>query len=76
MHSGGLASNEVPIVAKKGEGVFTEEQMRALGSGTTLNIANIVDPRVLESYMATPRGRNAFLNFIGDNRQMVRRILK
>lgn len=32
MHSGGIAGDEVPIVARKGEGVFTEPQMRALGA--------------------------------------------
>jgi hypothetical protein len=32
-HGGGIAGGEVPIVAKRGEGVFTQEQMRALGRG-------------------------------------------
>ncbi|HEV7284691.1 MAG TPA: phage tail tape measure C-terminal domain-containing protein, partial [Kaistia sp.] len=41
----GLRSDEVPIIARKGEGVFTPEQMRALGgrgggSDVTLNIIN------------------------------------
>lgn len=30
MHGGGIASDEVPAILKKKEGVFTEEQMRAL----------------------------------------------
>lgn len=29
-HNGGLASNEVPAILQKGEGVFTKEQMRAM----------------------------------------------
>jgi len=29
-HGGGLVGNEVPIIARRGEGVFTPEQMRAL----------------------------------------------
>lgn len=32
-HTGGLVGDEVPIIAKRGEGVFTEGQMRALGGG-------------------------------------------
>lgn len=32
-HTGGLAGDEVPIIAKRGEGVFTEGQMQALGGG-------------------------------------------
>lgn len=31
-HKGGIVGNEVPIIAKRGEGVFTKEQMKALGS--------------------------------------------
>jgi predicted nucleic acid-binding Zn-ribbon protein len=30
-HDGGLAPNETPAILKKGEGVFTQEQMKALG---------------------------------------------
>lgn len=30
-HGGGIAGDEVPIIARKGEGVFTEGQMKALG---------------------------------------------
>ncbi|HJP53892.1 MAG TPA: phage tail tape measure C-terminal domain-containing protein, partial [Rhodospirillales bacterium] len=32
-HSGGVVGNEVPIIAKRGETVFTPGQMRALGAG-------------------------------------------
>lgn len=49
-HTGGfpgLKPNEVPIIAEKGEGVFTKDQMRAMGSGSgkgaaapTINIIN------------------------------------
>lgn len=30
-HCGGIVGDEVPIIAKRGEGVFTREQMKALG---------------------------------------------
>lgn len=41
-HSGGIAGDEVPTILQKGEGVFTEGQMKALGSGAkmTVNIYN------------------------------------
>ena len=32
-HTGGIAGGEVPAILRKGEGVFTPEQMRALGGG-------------------------------------------
>ncbi|MCK1583273.1 hypothetical protein IVB03_27845 [Bradyrhizobium sp. 168] len=32
-HTGGIAGDEVPIIAKRGEGVFTQGQMAALGRG-------------------------------------------
>lgn len=34
-HSGGIVGDEVPIIARRGEGVFTREQMKALGNGGT-----------------------------------------
>jgi hypothetical protein len=39
-HNGGLASDEVPAVLQKGEGVFTKAQMKALGNTitTTINV--------------------------------------
>lgn len=32
-HTGGITGDEVPIIAKRGEGVFTPGQMKALGDG-------------------------------------------
>lgn len=44
-HSGGIVGDEVPIIAKRGEGIFTREQMKALGdNGSTVNISvNVVN---------------------------------
>lgn len=44
-HSGGIVGDEVPIIVKRGEGVFTREQMKALGdNGTNVNISvNVVN---------------------------------
>jgi len=40
LHSGGLASDEVPAILKKNEGVFTEGQMAKMGTqiNTTINV--------------------------------------
>jgi tape measure domain-containing protein len=38
---GGLRANEYPAILEKGEGVFTSEQMKALGGGTTNNFTVI-----------------------------------
>lgn len=48
LHTGGIAGDEVPIIARKGEGVFTQGQMAALGRGAgggaapqvTVNVVN------------------------------------
>lgn len=43
-HTGGIAGDEVPIIAKRGEGVFTPGQMAALGGGSAPNITfNVVE---------------------------------
>lgn len=44
-HSGGIVGDEVPIIAKRGEGVFTREQMKALGdNGSTVSISvNVIN---------------------------------
>jgi hypothetical protein len=34
MHSGGIAGDEVPIIARRCEGVFTQGQMATLGAGS------------------------------------------
>jgi hypothetical protein len=43
-HTGGLVGDEIPIIARRGEGVFTEGQMRAMGGGNmpaiTVNVIN------------------------------------
>ena len=43
-HEGGIAADEVPAILRRGEGVFTPEQMRALGQpaqpALTVNIVN------------------------------------
>lgn len=41
-HTGGITGDEVPIIAKRGEGVFTPGQMKALGAGmgdVSLNVS-------------------------------------
>jgi hypothetical protein len=47
-HGGGIAGDEVPIIARKGEGVFTREQMAALGGGkqsaAVVNVTLVENP--------------------------------
>jgi hypothetical protein len=42
-HSGGIAGDEVPIIAKRGEGVFTQGQMAAMGGGGTKVTLNVIE---------------------------------
>jgi tape measure domain-containing protein len=81
MHGGGVTEDEVPIIARKGEGVFTPEQMAAMGqmaSGTSarpqkIEIINVVDPRMIDEHLAA--NPNAILNVVNRNKGQLRRML-
>jgi len=47
MHTGGLAGDEVPAILRRGEGVFTREQMAAMGGGRggSGTVVQIIDQR-------------------------------
>ena len=61
-HTGGivdaLAPGEVPIIAKKGEGVFTPEQMRAMGGYSQSQQINISSPITVNGSAGTPEQNN------------------
>lgn len=38
-HTGGIVGDEVPIIARRGEGVFTQAQMQAMGSSGAVSVA-------------------------------------
>src|SRR5690606_13749124 len=50
LHGGGIAGDEVPTILKRGEGVFTPEQMKALGGPGKIeidfNVINEFGPEV------------------------------
>lgn len=55
-HSGGLAGDEVPIIARKGEGIFTPQQMRSLspasqGTAIYVNPTIHIDSRTDAAYV-------------------------
>lgn len=53
-HSGGIAGNEVPIVAQRGEGIFTPAQMKALGGARQAPVnVNVINNA--SGVQATPR---------------------
>ena len=54
LHGGGIAGDEVPVIARRGEGVFTPQQMRAMGpQSVRVEIVNSGTEKEVES--ATPR---------------------
>lgn len=77
-HTGGVVGDEVPIIARKGEGVFTAEQMKALGENgkrgaQKVEIINVVDPRMIDEHIsANPQ---AVLNVIHRNRSTLKKML-
>ena len=74
-HAGGiagLAPDEVPTILKRGEGVFTPDQMRALGAGATpevtVNVINKGRPqRVVEQRGPRIDGRRIILDVVLDD---------
>jgi len=77
---GGIAGDEVPIVAHRGEGVFTKDQMAALGQAVSggdrsqpVEIINVADPSMVDERIAA--NPDAVLNVINRNRQSIRRTL-
>jgi hypothetical protein len=80
MHTGGIVGDEMPIVARRGEAVFTPEQMSALGKAIggnqkrePVNIVNVFDERMLDEHIA--KNPNAILNIIGRNKSAVRAMI-
>lgn len=61
---GGLAAGEVPIIAKAGEGVFTPEQMAAMGGNNTA-ISQSVTVNVQGGSSGNPQDDEAFAERIG-----------
>lgn len=52
-HGGGLAGDEVPAILRKGEGVFTQGQMKALGAGASPDKAPAGQPITVNQYITT-----------------------
>jgi len=74
-HGGGIVGDEVPAILKKGEGVFTEEQMKALGGSreTKVTILNTKEPHEIASYLAAHP--DVVVNALGQRKSMVRRMI-
>jgi hypothetical protein len=51
---GGLAPNEVPIIAQKGEGVFTKDQMRTMAKNTDNRSVNLTSNVTVNASGGTP----------------------
>jgi hypothetical protein len=43
---------------------------------TQVTIMNAIDPVLFDQYFASPRGKDAIINVIGDRAQSVRRIIR
>lgn len=81
-HGGGVVGDEVPIVARRGEVVFTPEQMQALGKAVAGNqqraaskveVVNVFDETEIDRRIAA--NPNIVLNVIGKNSAHIRRML-
>jgi lambda family phage tail tape measure protein len=71
-HTGGILPGEVPIIARRGEGIFTPEQMRALapvgqaqsvqGGNVTVNVVNNAAGTQATAKERTDGGGNRFVD--------------
>lgn len=84
-HTGGIAGDEVPIIAKRGEGVFTEGQMKALGGtakapNVEVNVINNGQPTDVERTTTQFDGEkmivSVFLKDLAKNGPMSRALSK
>lgn len=65
-HEGGMIGpGEVPIIAKKGEGVFTQQQMAALGAGVGQAGTNISMPITVNASGGTPEQNRDLAGQVG-----------
>lgn len=60
-HTGGIAGDEVPSILKRGEGVFTQAQMKALapagsGGNVSVNVTVVGDAKVKQAERPDGRG--------------------
>lgn len=65
-HSGGLVGGEVPIIAKKGEMVLTEQQQRMMGGGSTVNVVINNNSNASVSMQQSRNGNNVTLEIMLD----------
>ena len=83
-NGGGVVGDEVPIVAHKGETIFTPEQMSALGEAiagaggggnkrTPVEVVNVFDPQEVDQRIAN--NPELVLNVISRNAKQVRQMV-
>lgn len=82
-NGGGVVADEVPIVAHRGETVFTPEQMSALGQAiagagggnrrTPVEVVNVFDPQEVDQRIAN--NPDLVLNVISRNARKVRQMV-
>lgn len=75
-HGGGIAGDEVPIIARKGEGVFTEGQMKALGGGSSASPINITYAPTIDARGADAAAVARLASVLADDRKNFTRNVK
>lgn len=80
LHNGGLAGlrpDEVPAILKRGEGVFTPQQMAAMGGGRQggVQVVLVDDRSPVEDYLSGSGSDQVFVDKIRRNGPTIRRIL-
>lgn len=82
LHGGGMVGEDVPVIARRGEVIFTPEQTAALGKaiasnsggkGRGVTIVNTVDEAAMTEHLI--KNQDVVLNIIGRNRKSVRTLL-
>lgn len=68
--------NRMPRSHFQTGGAVTRPAINGAANGQpNFNITNVVDPNLFGQYLTTAEGRNQFINFISEDKQMIRNIL-
>ncbi|MCU7812051.1 MAG: hypothetical protein KZQ77_12560, partial [Candidatus Thiodiazotropha sp. (ex Notomyrtea botanica)] len=83
LHTGtfpGLKPNEVPTIIEEGEGIFTADQMKAMGGkgsggASSVRVVLVDDRSSVGDYMSSSEGEKIFIETVRRNKSTVKKLI-